>query len=344
LKVVKRFTVGAAAVLALALAATAQWRRTQPPAPPPKPESPPPADLPPVIRVDVNLVNLYFSIRDKNGAYVSDVEQKDIDIYEDGKLQEIKFFAREADQALTLGLLVDVSLSQEALIEEERRASYQFFSEVLRSKDMAFLISFGVDSELLQDFTNSLPLLQQGLAKLRLNAGASPVITPTTVPGARRGTVLYEAVWLAAQSKLRSEVGRKALVLLTDGVDVGSRIKMETAIEEAQRSDALIYVILHEDPRYTSWMYGGQSGEGSMKRMAEETGGRVFRVDRRTTLSSIYATIQQSLRSQFAAAYTPSNQARDGSFRRLEIRLKDRGKARGYRVQARKGYYAPRDN
>jgi VWFA-related protein len=296
--------------------------------------------------VDVNLVNLYFSIRDRNGAYVSNVEQSDLEVYENGKLQEIKFFARETDQPLTIGLLVDVSRSQEALIEDERRASYQFFSQVLRPKDMAFLISFGADTELLQDFTNSLPLLQQGLGRLRLNAGVSGTITPppVPVPGGGRGTVLYEAVWLAAKEKFRSEVGRKAIVLITDGVDVGSRVKIADAIEEAQRSDVIIYSVLYEDPRYTSWVYGGQSGEGPMKRMAEETGGRVFRVDRRMSLSDVYSTIQQELRTQYAVAYTPSNDLRDGSFRRIEIRLKDRARSRGYRVQARKGYYAPRDN
>lgn len=161
---------------------------------------------------------------------------------------------------------MDVSGSQTALIEEERRASYRFFSQVLRKKDMAFIISFGVDTEELQDFTNSLPLLQKGLDSLKSNAGVSGYSpTGTTVPSGNRGTVLYESVWLAAKEKLRSEVGRKALVVITDGNDFGSRIKIEKAIEEAQRSDAIIYVVLFEDPRYTSWAYGGMSGEGPMR-------------------------------------------------------------------------------
>jgi VWFA-related protein len=343
-KFVNPVTAACAACLLAALAAAPQWPREPASTPPPKPAAKDAEEPPQVIRVDVNLVNVYFSIRDRKGAYVSGLTQEDIEVYEDGKVQEIKFFARETDQPLTLGLLVDVSRSQEALIEEERRASYQFFSQVLRPKDMAFLISFGADTELLQDFTNSLPLLQKALAALRLNAGVAPVMTPSPVPvpGGGRGTVLYEAVWLAATEKLRSEVGRKAIVLITDGNDVGSRIKIDKAIEEAQRSDAIIYSVLYEDPRYTSWVYGGQSGEGPMKRMAEETGGRIFRVDRRTPLSEVYATIQNELRSQYALAYTPSNTLRDGGFRRIEIRLKDRARARGYKVQARKGYYAPR--
>jgi VWFA-related protein len=312
---------------------------------PPKPAPPAPPEAAgedQVIKVDVNLVNLFFSVRDRKNAYVANLGKDDFQIFEDGKRQQIKFFSRETDLPLTIGLLVDVSRSQEALIEEERRASFRFFQDVLRQKDMAFIISFGADSELLQDFTNSLPLLQKGLGALRLNAGVSgmsPTGSPVPIPGGGRGTVLYEAVWLAAKEKLREETGRKALVIITDGVDVGSRIKIDKAIEEAQRSDAILYAILFEDPRYTSWQFGGMSGEGPMKRMAEETGGRVFRVDRRTTLDDIYNVIQQEMRSQYSASYTSTNQARDGSFRRIEIRANNRD----LKLQVRKGYYAAKD-
>ncbi len=185
-------------------------------------------------------MNLFFSVRDRKGAYVSTLGKEDFTVYEDGKPQEIRYFSRETDQPLTLGLLVDVSRSQEALIEVERRASARFLERVLREKDMAFLISFGVDAELLQDFTNSPVLLARGLERLRLNAGVSgmsPTGSPVPMPGGPRGTVLYDAVWLASREKLRNEVGRKALVVITDGVDVGSRVKLEEAIEEAQRAD-----------------------------------------------------------------------------------------------------------
>ena len=305
-----------------------------------QPPEPPPSDQ--VIRVDVNLVNLFFSVRDRKGAYIATLGKDDFTVFEDGKPQEIRFFSRETDQPLTLGLLVDVSRSQEALIEVERSASSRFFQRMLRQKDMAFLISFGVDAELLQDYTGSPALLARALEKLRLNAGVSgmsPTGSPLPLPGGGRGTVLYDAVWLASKEKLRGEVGRKALVVITDGVDVGSRVKLQEAIEEAQRADAIVYVILFEDPRYTSWQYGGVSGEGAMRRMAEETGGRVFRVSRRESLDDIYDTIQTELRSQYSIAFAPSNQARDGSFRRVEVKTKNRD----YRVQVRRGYYAPQD-
>jgi VWFA-related protein len=308
--------------------------------PPPSPK-PAEADQEPTIKVEVELVNLFFSVRDKKGAYISNLTKDDFEVYEDGKVQQPKAFTRETDLPLTIGLLVDVSGSQAALIETERAASYRFFADILRKKDMVFLISFGADTELLQDFTNSASLLRQGLAELRLNAGTPQVMTPSTVPipGGPRGTLLYEAIWLAAKEKLRTEVGRKALVVITDGNDVGSRIKLEKAVEEAQRSDAIIYGVLFEDPRFTSAQFGGFSGEGPMRKMSEETGGRVFRVDRKNSLDDIYNLIQQEMRSQYALAYTPSNAAHDGSFRRIEIKPKNKD----YKVQVRKGYYASKE-
>jgi len=299
---------------------------------------PPVEEETPIIRVDVELVNLFFSAREGRGGYVKGLNAEDFTLFEDGKPQQIKFFARETDLPLTLGLLVDVSRSQERLIETEKRASERFFEQVLREKDMAFLISFGPDTDLLQDYTNSPRLLRRGLDQLKVVGGVSGVYTPSTVPvpGGGRGTVLYEAVWLAAKEKLRREVGRKAIVLITDGVDVGSRIKIGEAIEEAQRSDAIIYPVLFEDPRYTSAMFGGASGTGAMKRMAEETGGRMFRVDRNHSLEQIYGQIAEEMRTQYVIGYTSTNPSKDGTFRKVEIRPKDKK----IRVQARKGYYA----
>src|SRR5579862_8125821 len=163
----------------------------------------------PVISVDVNLVDLLCSVRGKSNALIGNLEQKDFTVFEDGKQQEIKKFTRETDLPLTIGLLVDVSGSQERLIEPERRAAYDFFNKVLREKDEAFLISFGTDSELLQDYTNSVRLLQDGLKQLRLSVatgGLHPGPVPT-LPQA--GTVLYDAIYVASLEKLKTETGRK---------------------------------------------------------------------------------------------------------------------------------------
>src|SRR6058998_2603984 len=157
-----------------------------------------PEDVTPSIKVDVDVVNVLCSVRNKAGGLVSNLGKDDFTLLEDGKPQTIKYFTRDTDLPLTIGLLIDISGSQARLIEDERRAAYQFFSQVLRKKDMAFLISFGPEAELLQDFTNSPRLLQSALEGLHVESGVGglhpgPVPTASTM----RGTVLYDAVYLA---------------------------------------------------------------------------------------------------------------------------------------------------
>ncbi len=300
----------------------------------PKPQE---EELPPSIKVDVSVVNLLFSVRDKKGGLISKLEKDDFKIFEDGKPQTIKTFTRETDLPLTIGLLVNVSRSQENLIEIERRAASQFFTQVLRKKDMAFLISFGSEAELLQDFTNSTRLLQRGLGDMRVSTVSGGGLHPGPVPTASkpRGTILFDAVYLAADEKLKSEVGRKVIVLITDGGEQGSRVSREKALEAAQKADAIIYSIYYADPMFGR-MFGYSGDEGLLKRLSEETGGRVFQVDKKHTLQEIFDQIQEEMRSQYAMTYSPSNTARDGSFRRIEIKTNDKD----LKVQARKGYYA----
>src|SRR5712691_8132157 len=217
------------------------------------------------IKVDVNLVNILCSVRNKSGGLAGNLERKDFTLFEDGKQQEVKYFTRETDLPLTIGLLVDTSKSQERLIDTERRAAYEFFSKVLRQKDEAFLIQFGAEAELLQDSTNSPKLLQNGLNQLRLSVplgGLHPGPVPTQQNLA--GTILYDAVYLAANEKLKGEVGRKAMVLITDGVDTGSKITRDKAIEAAQKADAIIYSIYYVD-RMAYGTFGGGGGEGELR-------------------------------------------------------------------------------
>ncbi|MBI1899307.1 MAG: VWA domain-containing protein [Acidobacteria bacterium] len=289
----------------------------------------------PTLKVDVDVVNVLFSVRDKKGALTAGLKKEDFRVFEDGKEQVIKYFARETDLPLTLGLLVDVSGSQENLIEEEKHAALAFFGQVLRPKDMAFLVSFGSEVELLQDFSNSAGLLKEGLAKLRLSV---PVrgLHPGPVPTASKpkGTLLFDAVYLAATEKFRDEVGRKAMVLITDGVDQGSRYDREDAIRAAHRADAIIYSIYYVDPHAYGYMFA--PSDSDLKKMSEETGGRLFKVGKKQPLSEIFRQIQEEMRSQYALGYTPTNPNKNGGFRELEIKTK----AKGYKVQARKGYYA----
>lgn len=293
-----------------------------------------------VIKVDVDRVNVLFSVRDKQNAYVTGLTAADLEIREDGKLQEIKSFTKETDLPLTLGLLVDVSGSQRRLIEDERRAASMFFRQVIRQKDMAFLMSFGTETELLQDSTNSVRLLEKSLGELRESGGGAGYVggiagNPGAIPQSNpRGTLLFDAVYLGAKEKLATEVGRKAMVLITDGMDQGSRVSIDEAIRTALRSDSLIYSIYYVDQ--AAYGFGGAS-DSALKKMAEETGGRLFRVDRKNSLEMIFNQIQQEMRSQYAISYSSTNPARDGGFRRLEIRAKNKD----HKVQARKGYFAP---
>ena len=322
-------------VFALATALSAQVQLTKPAE----------QDLPASIKVDVDVVNILTSVRDKRGGLVSNLEKQDFTILEDGKPQTIKYFTRETDLPLTIGLLVDVSGSQRNLIEIERNAASQFFSQVLRKKDEAFLISFGEEAELLQDYTGSPRLLSEGLRQLQVSSGVSG-IGPGPVPtaGQPRGTVLYDAVYLAANDKLKTEVGRKVIVVITDGVDQGSRLSINQAIESAQKSDAVIYSIDYYDPgAYGGGFgygitFGGGGGEGALKKMSEETGGHVFRVDRKHTLDQVFKELQDEMRSQYAIGYTPTNDTKDGSYRKIDIKLS----SKDLKAQARKGYYAVR--
>jgi VWFA-related protein len=290
------------------------------------------------IKVDVDVVNLYCSVRTKQNALVGGLEKNDFDLAEDGTKQTIKYFTRETDLPLTIGLLVDVSNSQRNLIEIERRAASSFFSSVLKKKDVAFLISFGADSNLDQDLTGSARLLQDGLSRMKLNGGFSGINSgPVPTMSKPRGTVLYDAVYLAANDMLAKEVGRKAIVLITDGDDQGSTETEKQAIEAAQKADAIIYGILYVDRQFYGGFGMAYSGEGVLKRMAEETGGRLFQVDnRKNTLDSIFEQIQQEMRTQYAIGYTPTNSAKDGSYRKIDLRTSNKD----LKVQVRKGYYA----
>ncbi len=292
----------------------------------------------PTIKVDVNIVNLMCSVRDSRGALVANLGKDDFLVSEDGKPQEIRYFERETDLPLTLGLLVDVSASQKTLIETERRAADAFFANVLRAKDMAFLMSFGAEAELLQDYTGSLVLLRKGLDELKLSTPPmSPTSSPVPTVYKPRGTILFDAVYLAATEKLRSEVGRKAVVVITDGVDTGSRVKLAEAIEAAQKADIIIYSIYYVDPRaYGGSGFGYAPGNGDLRRMSEETGGRLFEVNRRVSLEDVFRQIQEEMRSQYAIGYVSTNSSADGSYRRVDVRARPKG----LKVQARKGYYA----
>jgi VWFA-related protein len=312
-----------AVLTALALAAPGQ----QPP--------PPPGE---VFRVEVDVVSLYCTVKDKQGGLVTNLEPGDFEIREDGKLQEVKYFARETDRPLTLALLVDTSISQGALLPAEKEAATQFLRQVLRPSDLALLITFDIDVDLLQDFTSEIERLEKGLDRARINSPADTGLNPGPFPRNRTlGTRLYDAVYLASREKLAPEVGRKAIILVSDGVDAGSSVDEKRATEAAHRGDSMIYAIGIADPVFYQVRGHFYTGSDVMKKMAEETGGRAFFPDNAEELQKAFDEIAAELRSQYSLGYTPTNTKHDGRFRKVEIKVK----RPGLRVQARRGYYAP---
>src|SRR5438876_3853218 len=235
------------------------------------------------LKVNVDVVQLFFNVKDKHGALIPNLTKDDFQILEDGKPQTIKYFSAESDLPLTLGILIDSSGSQQRVLEMEKEVGGAFLQEILRPKDEAFVISFDVDTNLLQDFTNSSRRLRDALNSARINAppsscgglpGAGGGPLPCSSPP--KGTVLYDAVYLASHDELAKEVGRKAMILLTDGEDQGSQLKITEAIEAAQKADTICYVLLIADRGFYGMM--GYSGDHDMKKMTEETGGRVINV------------------------------------------------------------------
>jgi VWFA-related protein len=326
-----------AAVTTLAVA------QQKPPAAPAEPQDQ-------IIKVDVDLVNILFSVKTKKGQLIPNLEKNNFTLREDGKDQAISRFSRETDLPLTLGLLIDISASQERLVDIEREAASQFFSSVIRPKDQAFLISFGKDTELLQDFTNSPRQLVAGLRDLKADGqppriGRSPVpVNSGPIPdyGSVKGTLLYDAIYLASTEKLKNEVGRKALILITDGEDQGSNYTLKNAVEIAQKANAIVFSIYYVDHAF----YGGMGislgggNEGALKKISDETGGHVFTVSNKHPLSEVFKEIQEELRNQYSIGYTPTNENRDGNFRRIEIKTDNSD----YHVQARAGYYATKND
>ncbi len=313
-------------LLALVIALPAQQR----------PPQTPPQDIP-TFSSTTDLVNILCAVRDKKGHLINSLEKGDFQVFEDGKPQEIKYFSRESALPLTIGLLIDSSPSQGRLIGIEQQASSEFFSSVLREKDMAFLISFDSSVDLLQDYTSSKKLLERGLSQVRVSGGGGAVSGP--FPGQQTGgTHLYDALFLASADKLSTEVGRKTVILVTDGEDQGSRLKIERAIEAAQKADVVVYGVYFVDQGFygRGGMNFGGGGHGVLKKMAEETGGRVVTPNRNGDLRQAYQEIAEELRSQYSIGYAPSNAKRDGTFRKIEIRLSQPE----FKAQARKGYFA----
>ncbi len=324
-------------------------------------------DQKPSFSADVKVVNVFATVRDKKDEIVKDLTKDDFLLDEDTHPQTIKYFSRESDLPLTVGLLVDTSGSTRRVLPDEKDASDRFLTQVLRpEKDVAFLIHFDFEVELMQDITNSREALEKALRQVdtaqnrgQNNGGGYPG-GGGGYPGGggrRGGTLLYDAVFLGSDEIMRKQTGRKALILMSDGEDQGSKKSLFGSVEAAQRADTLIYTILFTDPEGGFNNMGGfggprmgrrggmgyprgpvmnrPDGKKVMEQLARETGGRFFEVSHKLPISRIFALIEEDLRSQYSIGYT-SDQPSGPGYRHIHLTTK----TKGLTVQTREGYYA----
>jgi VWFA-related protein len=327
----------------------------------------------PPITLDVNAVNLLATVRDKHGSIIRNLTKDDFALEQDGKPQTITYFAKESDLPLTLGLLVDTSMSQRRVLDQERAASRTFLDQVLRvDKDKAFVIQFDREVTLLQDLTSSRQKLQAAIDQI-----AAPQFSQASSGGSSGGggrgsrgrggggTLLYDAVFLASDELMKKQQGRKAIIILTDGVDHGSKETLAEAIATAQRADTLVYCILFADkdgygngggfggPPMRGGM-GGRGGRGGgypprteeshpdgkkvLKQMSEASGGRFFEVSKKEPIDKIYDAIDEELRYQYSLGYTPVKADTAVGYHKLHLTVKQKDVI----VQTRDGFYLDR--
>lgn len=281
------------------------------------------------IRVEVNLVNLFATVRDKHKAIVTGLTKDDFQVYEDGQQQEITYFSAESNLPITLGMLMDTSGSEYYMLSAEKEAASRFLGRVLRKGDLAMIMSFDTDVDLLADFTDDRGVLNRAINRAQINAPSSGMITQGPLPtSGTGGTNFYDAVYLAAHDKLSEEAGRKAIVVLTDAEDTGSRLNLQDSIEAAQRTDTVVHILL----------VAADGGDQAVaRRLTDETGGRMIIVRSEKNLEAAFDQISEELRSQYTIGYTPTNKKRDGTYRKIKVEMKDKD----YSALTRRGYYAP---
>ena len=324
--------------LVCAAAAGAQTSAVPPKQDSPKPDaSAPQASTQNPIRVQVNLVNILFTVTDKKGRTVSNLGKDDFHVFEDGQAQTIGFFSRETDLPLRIGVLIDTSNSVSERLHFEEEAAIDFLSEAIRpGKDMAFIVGFDVEPQLVQDYTDDVEKLSNAIRGLA--AGGT--------------TSLYDALYYACQQKMLNLSDpnasgsaepylRRVLILVSDGKDTNSGRSRDEALEMGERSEAIIYAISTNNSGTntagSATPNGYTSGDKILKYLAGETGGRVFFPFEASDLESNFREIASELRSQYSLAYTPTNNKRDGSFRKISIETDQKS----LRVRAKTGYFAP---
>lgn len=300
-----------------------------------------------VIRTETNLTNIFFTAEDKNRRYISDLKQEDIRIFEDGQLQQVFTFQQNTDLPLSLAILIDTSRSEERTLPDEKAAARDFLEVVLRAnKDEAAIVSFTGDVTLEQGFTGNLERLRKAIDRVEFVPPSGyiggGIVVPTTPPisGTNQmmagSTAIWDAVWATSDELLAisAEHTRRAIILLTDGDDTISRVKMQEAIERAEKADALIYSIGIGD------RYNFGVNEGALRKISDKTGGRAYFPHNERELRDAFAQIQRDLRERYLVAYSPTNRARDGSYRKIQIEIARPEMRKDLKLNYRQGYFA----
>jgi VWFA-related protein len=276
------------------------------------------------LRVIVDLVNVPFSVTDRQGRFIPGLTAKDFLVQEDGRRQEIRNFARENELPVTLALLIDTSPSVRPVFEEEKETAKAFLESIMRTEDLALVIGFDRSVTLVQDYTDNLKFLHRAIDELEMGGGTS----------------VYDAVYLGSK-ELESEAGRKAIILISDGEDTTSKLNFNDALRAAHQSETIIYAISNSVRNGFPYFRRGRARSGggdigTLRKFSAETGGATFVVNDENTFGRIFGQIAQELRSQYSLGYVSTNNARDGKFRQIKIVPRNSS----YTVRARKGYYA----
>jgi VWFA-related protein len=289
-------------------------------------------DTEPTFSTGIKVVNTLVTVQNRSGELIKDLKQDDFKLLEDGRPQTIRYFSQQSDLPLTLGLMVDTSMSQEKVMDAERGASMRFLDTIFRENtDHVFLMQFDMSIQLRQALTSSLKPLYDVLPY---------VDTPTRrelMSGGSAGTLLFDAIIKASKDVMKPLQGRKALIVLSDGVDVGSEAQVSDAVEAAQRADTLIYSIEFSDASfYGGHVFGGNEGRNALMKLASETGGGFFSVSKKLSIEQIFSMIEAELRNQYSIGYVSDKPCTISEFRKIQLTLRQKGLI----VQARPRYWA----
>ncbi len=300
-----------------------------------------------VERVETDLTNVLFTAVDRQRRFVTNIRREDIEVYEDGVRQEIFTFQRETDRPLSLALLIDTSNSQERTLPEEKAAARSFVDAVIRpAKDEVAVLSFTGDATLEQSLTGNPATARRAIDRVEFTppsgyvGGGVLVGTPPISGDNQRlagSTAIWDAIYVTSNEVLNdtSDKTRRAIILLSDGVDTSSQMKMTEAIDSAIKSDAIIYSIGIGDA-----FFGGVE-ESSLRKLSERTGGRAFFPKNEGDLRAAFGQIQDELRSQYLVAYSPLKKVKDGSYRQLRIDIVNPElRKQNLRLTYRQGYFA----